>query len=151
MPGGPPWMFNKFKECGCRSTKPREYIIEILESTKEHLTAEDIYFHVHKVYPAIGLTTVYRTLELLVGMGVLIKIDFGDGKSRYELTDEFSSKHHHHHLICNNCNKIFDYSDFMEAEKEFLKKIENALSKKYNFSIHNHNIQFFGICQNCSS
>ena len=149
MPLGPPWMHDKLRERGCRHTRPREFILNVLSETKEHLSAEDVYLKVHKVYSNIGLTTVYRTLELLVNMGVLVKIDFGDGRARYEMADGYSKKEHHHHLTCINCKTTFDYSDFMEHEKEFLENIEHELSKKFDFEITGHHIEFQGRCKKC--
>ncbi|MBU4333925.1 MAG: transcriptional repressor, partial [Candidatus Omnitrophica bacterium] len=77
---GPRWMHGKFKCCGYRMTKPREAILDVLENTQEHLSAEDIYLAVHKFYPNIGLTTVYRNLEMLVNIEMIVKFDFGEGK-----------------------------------------------------------------------
>ena len=67
-------------------TAPREAILSVLNKTSKHLSAEDVYMAVHKIYPTVGLTTVYRTLELLVHMGLVFKFDFGDGRARYELS-----------------------------------------------------------------
>lgn len=136
--------------CGYRMTKPRESILDVLGGTQEHLSAEDIYLAVHKFYPNIGLTTVYRNLEMLVGLGMVVKFDFGEGKAKYELSEQYGTKGHHHHLVCQKCYKVVDYSDFMKDEVEFLKKTENGLSKKYNFQIADHLIQFFGVCNECS-
>jgi Fur family ferric uptake transcriptional regulator len=57
---------------------------------------------------------------------------------------------HHHHLICTNCGRIIDYTDFVDEELELLKKTEKELTKKYNFEINNHTIQFYGLCDECS-
>ncbi|MCK5583723.1 MAG: transcriptional repressor, partial [Elusimicrobiales bacterium] len=122
--------------------------IETLEKTSAHLSAEDIYLKVHTQYPNIGLTTVYRTLEVLAQMRLISKFDFGDGRARYELTKN-SKKEHHHHLVCTNCNRIIDYTDFIDEEVELLNKTEKALSKKFNFEISNHLIQFYGLCEKC--
>ena len=73
MPG-PPWWHGRFKTCGYRLTIPRQAIFDVLHRTSKHLSAEDIYLAVHKVYPAVGLTTVYRTLDLLIQMGVIFKL-----------------------------------------------------------------------------
>ena len=64
--GSPRWWHGEFRGCGYRMTIPREIILQVLDESKEHLSAEDIYMGVHHVYPAIGLATVYRTLDLLV-------------------------------------------------------------------------------------
>ena len=147
--GGARWMHGKFKCCGYRMTRPREAILDVLRSTQEHLSAEDIYLAVYKFYPNIGLTTVYRNLEILVGMGMIVKFDFGEGRAKYELSDQYSKKGHHHHLVCKECFCVIDYSDFMKDEVQFLKNTEKGLSKKYKFNITDHLIQFFGVCENC--
>jgi Fur family ferric uptake transcriptional regulator len=146
---GPPWLHGKLKGCGHRLTVPRQAILDVLSNTQEHPSAEEIYLSVHKIYPSIGLTTVYRTLELLVQNGLVFKFDFGDGRARYELSENPGSIGHHHHLVCTGCGRITNYADFIDEEKELLKKTEQALSKKYRFQILNHLIQFYGICDKC--
>ncbi len=138
------------KNCGCKMTKPREIILEYLSNNCKHLTVEDIYFALKNKSQDIGLTTVYRTLELMVQNGILNKFDIGDGKSRYELAFDTDSKDHHHHLICCKCGIIINYTDFIDEEIQLLKKIEKELSSKYKFKILNHIIQFQGVCENCS-
>jgi len=138
-----------FKRGGHRMTKPREAILSVMEKTKDHLSAEDIYLKVYAFYPNIGLTTVYRNLELLVEMGMVVKFEFGHGKAKYELADDYSKKAHHHHLVCKTCSRIIEYSDFMDDEIRFLKTAEKGLSQKYNFQITNHLIQFYGYCDKC--
>jgi Fur family transcriptional regulator, ferric uptake regulator len=147
---GPPGWKGRFRGCGHRFTMPRQAIIATLEKTSEHLSAEEIYLKVHKQYPNIGLTTVYRTLELLEEMSLVFKFDFGDKRARYELNHSDSKKEHHHHLVCTKCNRIIDYTDFIDEEVELLTKTEKALSKKFNFKISNHLIQFYGLCEKCS-
>lgn len=137
------------KDSGYRITSSRKAIIDVLNKTSDHLSAEDIFFEVHKNYPNVGLTTIYRTLDLLTKMSIVYKFDFGDGRARYELAEDHQKTGHHHHLICNNCKKIIDYNDFMDEEKEFLLSLQEKLSKKYSFKINNHLIQFYGLCSNC--
>lgn len=146
---GPPWLHGKFRRCGYRLTIPRQAILDLLSNTTEHLSAEDIYMKVHKISPTIGLTTVYRTLELLVKAGLVMKFDFGDGRARFELMESPQSNGHHHHLVCTGCGRIIDYQDFIDDELELLKHTEKGLSKKYNFKITNHIMQFHGICDKC--
>jgi Fur family transcriptional regulator, ferric uptake regulator len=146
---GPLWLHGKFKGCGYRMTMPRQIILDVLSETADHLSAEDIYHKVHAAYPSIGLTTVYRTLELLVHAGLIYKFDFGDGRARYELAEGSKKAGHHHHLVCTGCGRIIDYADFVNEELELLKKTEKGLSQKYNFKITNHLIQFYGLCDIC--
>lgn len=153
MPNGyakiPHWWHMRFRGCGYRITIARKVILDILSKTNEHLSAEDIFFAVHKEYPNIGLTTIYRTLELLVQMGLIHRFDFGDGRARYELAEGPKGKQHHHHLICTKCGRVIDYTDFIDEEIDLLKRTEKGLSKKYNFDITEHLIQFYGICDRC--
>jgi len=134
---------------GYRMTLPRQAVLDVLTRTAKHLTAKEIYLQAHRQCPSCGMTTIYRTLELLVQMGVVMKFDFGEGKSRYELTEEHSRKAHHHHLICRKCKTVIDYTEFVKDEKDFLLKIEKALAKKYAFEIDGHEISFKGVCRNC--
>lgn len=141
----------EFGHKGLRLTLPRKAILEALSNTDKHLSVEDIYFNVHKNYPKIGMATIYRTLDLLISWGIVHKFDFGDNKARYELIDDPKGLGHHHHLICTSCKKIIDYTDFIDDEILFLNKTEAALSRKHNFVINNHIIEFYGLCENCQN
>ena len=138
----------KFRGCGYRMTTGRETVIKILHETKEHLSVDEIFIKSRKINPGIGLTTVYRTLERLSLMGEVHRLDSGDKRARFELAH--NEKGHHHHLICTKCNRIIDYSDFIDEEVKLLEETEKKLSKKYAFKINNHLIQFYGECDNCN-
>ncbi len=144
-----PWWHGRFRGCGYRITASREVILKVLSETKKHLSAEEIFISAHKLNPAIGLTTIYRTLDILVSMGLISKFDFGDGRSRYELSEGPDGSRHHHHLICTSCNRVIDYTDFIDEEVDLLIRTEKGLSEKYNFKISHHLIQFYGLCSNC--
>ena len=146
---GNPWWYQRFRNFGARVTQPREIVINILNNTEGHLSASDIYVQAHQQNPSIGLTTVYRPLDILTQMGIVQKFDFGDGRARFELAGSPDGKGHHHHLVCLKCKRIIDYSDMMKEEKDFLKKLEKELEEKYDFSIMDHMIRFHGICSEC--
>jgi len=139
----------KLKGYGYRMTRGREAIMKVLAEAKDHLSAEDIYIKVYASYPSIGLTSVYRTLEVLVSTGLVYKFDFGEGRARYEISEGPRGERHHHHLVCTDCGRIVDYTDFIDEELALLKKTEVELSKKYNFKIINHLVQFYGFCNKC--
>jgi Fur family transcriptional regulator, ferric uptake regulator len=149
MRHGNPWIQQRLVEEGLRITEARKVILSILNKTLEHLSAEDIYFIVRGINPSIGFATVYRTLDLLTRIGIIQKFDFGDGKARYELIEGMEKKAHHHHLICTKCRKIIDYTDFIDEERELIKKTEESLTKKYRFEIKSHIIHFYGLCEDC--
>ncbi|HNQ02492.1 MAG TPA: transcriptional repressor [Syntrophales bacterium] len=143
------WCHGKVRGCGFRMTLGREAVLDVLSRTDAHLSAEEVYLQVHKTYPAIGLTSVYRTLDMLVNIGLVYKFDFGDGRARFELAEGPKGKDHHHHLVCTGCGRVINYRDFIDEEVALLKKTEEGLSRKYNFVITNHLIQFYGLCEGC--
>ncbi|MBN1353169.1 MAG: transcriptional repressor [Candidatus Omnitrophica bacterium] len=143
------WYYNRLNKCCCRLTKPRRAILDILDDTRKHLSAEQIYKETLKISSNAGLSTIYRNLELLVRIGLTWEFDAGDNKARYEIAKR-PGESHHHHLICKKCNSIIDYSASVDNEKDFIKKREKNLSNKYNFKIENHSIDFFGLCYKCS-
>ena len=143
------WWSKNFRDKGYRLTAPRQAVLNVLCNAPDHPSAEDVYFRVREVHSNIGLTTVYRTLELLVSMGLASRSDFGDGRARYELCDGPKKAEHHHHLVCTECGRIIDYTDYIKEEMELLRKTEEGLSQKFNFRITDHIIQFHGLCDRC--
>lgn len=139
----------RLKNRGYRVTAARKAILEVLSRTNGHLSAEDIFGRIRKTCPSSGLTTVYRTLDVLVETGMVSRHDFGDGRGRYELSDGHSFKKHHHHLVCKVCRRVIDYTEFSEEELAFLKKTQEGLARKYGFEIDDHEIAFRGRCPSC--
>jgi Fur family ferric uptake transcriptional regulator len=150
MGRGPRWCHARFRDFGYKMTLPRKLILDVLSKSKKHLSAEDIYMEVFKTYPGIGLTTIYRTLDILTNTGLVNRYDFGDGRSRYELISDEKNKHHHH-LVCLNCGKIIDYDDYIDEETKLFDKLEKVLSEKNNFEIKYHQVSFYGLCEECKS
>jgi len=146
---GPLWFCGELRGCGRRLTEPRELVLNIVDKSDAHLSAEDVFRAVRKVNRGIGLTTVYRTLDLLVKMNLLSRYDFGDGRARYERIRGTKEENHHHHLVCTSCNRVVNYRDFIDEEVELLKKTEKGLSAKFNFKIKDHLIQYYGLCEKC--
>lgn len=133
----------RLKEKGCKLTLQRRSVLDVLiEHCEEHLSTEEIYGKVKEKYPEIGLATVYRTVQLFEDMGIIDRLNFDDGCSRFELASE-DTVHHHHHLICETCNRVF------EVENDLLTEIEAEIERKYNFEIHDHNVMFYGKCKDC--
>ncbi len=131
-----------------RWTLTRQAILDLLRRTSEHMSAKEIYYFLLEKYPGIGLSTVYRTLDLLSQMGLINKMDIGEGQSRYEYrTGEERS--HHHHLICKKCGKIIDYDDFVDEEMKLVKEEAKSIKRKYKFIVQDHNIEFYGLCKDC--
>jgi len=133
----------KLHERRYKLTPQRIQILQaFLDNHTQHLCAEDVYGILRSKSSEIGLATIYRTLELLSELEVLHKMDFGDGCSRYEI-NETSVPHHHHHLICLECGKV------KEFEGDLLETLEAMVAEKSNFRIVDHQLKFYGYCQEC--
>lgn len=135
----------KLYERGYKMTPQRKEILQIFVEHPEHLSAEDVYGMLREKESEIGLATVYRALDLLSKLGILVQIDFGDGCARYELNTADPNVHHHHHLICRNCKKVIEF------DEDLLDELEEIISRKSGFKILNHEVKFFGYCKECQS
>lgn len=124
---------------GKRSSK-RDRIVTTFLAQKEHLTADELYDLVRLEDPGIGRATVYRTLQWMVTAGIAHKVDFGEGRSRFEP----SLRHpRHFHLICNSCHRS---SEFLSSDIEAI--LEEVAAAR-NFETTQTVIQVFGICEEC--
>jgi Fur family transcriptional regulator, ferric uptake regulator len=137
-------IYSKLLERGHKMTPQRWAIISIFLMNKgRHLSADDVYGSLRETYPNNGIATVYRTLELLEEIGVLRKMDFGDGRARYEVADE--EAHHHHHLVCTDCGEIIEFED------DLLDSLEQVIERKTGFKIRDHVAKFYGQCASCQA
>lgn len=133
------------KEHGLKKTKQRVLVLEALASCGDgHLTAEEIYEIVKAEFPEIGLATVYRTIQLLLGLGLVESIQLGDGYVRYEIGKIGGTQaHHHHHLICLECGKIISFRD------DLLDELEKQIKESVSFQVINHEVKLYGYCEAC--
>ncbi|RVU55231.1 Fur family transcriptional regulator [Anaerosphaera multitolerans] len=136
---------NVLKENGYKYTHQRAKIYEVfLNNRDSHLSTEDVFEHLKKDNPEIGIATVYRTLMLFEELGILYKISFDDGLIRYEIKSD-DAVHRHHHLICTNCGKVIEF------KLDLLDELEKKIEKAENFKIIDHNLKFYGYCEKCSN
>lgn len=135
----------KLSAGGYKMTPQRKEILQIFveHSDYHHMSAEDVYKILREKDSEIGLATVYRALDLLSELGILVQIDFGDGCARYELNTADPNVHHHHHLICIKCKKVIEF------EEDLLDELETDIADKSGFQIINHEVKFFGYCSDC--
>lgn len=133
----------RIKEKKYKLTRQRKIVLQaFLDSTENHMSAEDVFALVKDGNPDIGLATVYRSLELFTTLELLKKLNFGDGRSRYELNDE-NLNHTHHHLICLGCGKIVEFS------YDFLDDVKMKIEEKEKFQIVDSQLKFYGYCSEC--
>lgn len=124
---------------GKRSSK-RDRILSIFVRQEGHLSADDLCDLVRKEDAGIGRATVYRTLQWMVGAGIARKVDFGDGRSRFEP----SYRHpRHFHFVCNTCHRS---SEFLSSDIESL--IEEIASAR-SFAPAQTVVQIVGTCEEC--
>lgn len=136
------------KEKNLKVTSQRLLVLELMaERPGEHLTAEDIYAIARQKNPEIGLATIYRTLQVLVDLQIIDKINFDDGFARYELGhmpgEIMGTHHHHHHAICNGCGTVFSF------EEDLLETLEQSLLERLGFTVTDHEVKLFGYCRSC--
>lgn len=136
------------KKKGLKVTTQRLLVLEVLADNRDmHMTAEDIYELVKEDYPDIGLATIYRTVQLLLEMQLVDRINLDDGCVRYEIREESlgnaEGKHHHHHLICRMCGKVLPFKD------DLLDGLERQIEEETGFHVLDHELKFFGQCEEC--
>lgn len=134
----------KLQERQHKMTPQRKEVLQIfLDHPGEHLNAEDVHDILRKRKSDIGLATVYRSLELLSDLGILLKLKLDDRFSSYEINTTDPTMHHHHHLICTNCDKIIEFED------DLLEELEQKIESQLGFHVLNHEVKFFGHCKEC--
>ena len=123
---------------GCRKTKSRLAVFEILEKEEAPITAEEIFIKLKQQGLGTNLSTVYRTLEMLESKGTIEKAVITDGKARFQL-----SRGHRHHILCTACNKV------IPIEGCPLEELEKSVCKDTSFDITGHKLELYGICPEC--
>jgi len=132
--------FTGLRPAGGKRSSKRDRILSIFLRQKGHLSADDLCDLVRREDPGIGRATVYRTLQWMVNAGIARKVDFGEGRSRFEPAHRHPR---HFHLVCNNCHRS---SEFLSSDVEGL--IEEIAAAR-NFDAAQTIIQVFGTCEEC--
>lgn len=120
---------------GIEATAARIRVLDICLNATSPLTVADV---AKKVGSTAHLATIYRTLEKLATANLLTRVDFQEGKFRYEYVHD-----HHHHAVCESCGKVAEVQD---------DKLENMMDKikvEKGFSITRHALELFGLCKSC--
>jgi Fur family ferric uptake transcriptional regulator len=124
-----------------RSTK-RDRVLQVFLRQEGHVSADDLFDLVRREAAGIGRATVYRTLQWMVGAGIARKVDFGEGRSRFEP----SYRHpRHFHLICTRCHES---SEFLSSDIESLLE---EIGAARHFTTTQATVQIHGICEPCSA
>lgn len=122
-----------------RMTRQRKIILEELQKVNTHPSADEVYEMVRLRLPRISLGTVYRNLEILSELGKIQKLQLSCSLKRFDW-----NTNKHYHIRCVKCNRVDD------APIAPLNQIEDELYESTVFEILGHNLEFVGLCPECS-
>lgn len=123
-------------------TGARAAILNALRRSAHPLSIKDLFSIVGR--GQCDLATIYRSMHLLEGMGMVKRFDFGDGAARFELLKE-GDDGHHHHLVCTRCAEVVELEDCSMTD------LENKIAQLNGYRAVTHKLEFFGVCPSCQS
>ena len=118
-----------------RMTSQRKIIAQVLEDAADHPDVEELYKRASKIDLTISIATVYRTVKLFDEAGILDKLEFGDGRARYEDAE----REHHDHLIDINSGRVIE---FMDSDIE---KLQEKIAQKLGYTLLGHKLELYGV------
>ena len=114
-------------------TSQRQVIIKVIEESDDHPDVDQLYLRSVQIDNTISIATVYRTVKLLEEAGLIERLEFGDGRSRYEEAGE-----HHEHLVDVETGEVFEfYNEELEALKE-------EIARKMGYDLIDHRLELYG-------
>ena len=122
------------EEKGLKMTEQRRVIARVLSWAEDHPNVDEVFLRASKIDSHISLATVYRTVRLFEESGILTRLDFGDGKARYE----DSSVDHHDHLIDVETGEIIEF------QNEELEEMKRQVALKMGYELVDHRLELFG-------
>ncbi len=120
---------------GLRLTEQRRTIAGVLEEADDHPDVEELYARASAVDPRISLATVYRTVKLFEESGILEKLEFRDGRARYEDAD----RDHHDHLIDLHSGEVIEFVD------EEIEALQDRIATKLGYELKGHRLELYGV------
>jgi Fur family ferric uptake transcriptional regulator len=127
------------RDAGYKLTRPRLTILDIVEEAGGHLTSTALLELVEARDPSIGRASVFRTLDLLVQIGIIASTVQGGSTINYVLMPEG----HHHHMVCTRCQRLIEFQDCR------LGALLSTLETDYGFHPDGHLLEVYGICADC--
>jgi Fur family transcriptional regulator, ferric uptake regulator len=126
---------------GFRAGAARTRVVDALARQNCCATAQEIADELRDDRGRVGIASVYRALEVLDRLGLVHRLDVGDGTARYEAAQPGGE--HHHHVVCNRCGRVAQFAD------EPLEQAIATLSQRLEFTIDQHDVVLRGTCPNC--
>ena len=135
-------LFRRYlKEHRLPVTHQREAIAQVVFSSAEHLSVEEIEGRLRSSGNRIGKATIYRTLDLLVRSRLVVEHDFGEGFKRYE--HRFAQESVHEHLICLECGRVIEFESWEVQD------VKTQVTQKHGFRATRHKLEIYGLCRPC--
>lgn len=128
-------IIERCESAGLRMTEQRRIVAQVLQDSDDHPDVEELYARASKVDAGISLATVYRSVKLFEETGILERLEFGDGRSRYEDAE----REHHDHLIDINTGQVIE---FVDPEIEAL---QEKIAKKLGYELRGHKLELYGV------
>lgn len=123
----------KCAEAGLKMTGQRKVILKVLGDSSDHPSVEDVYERAKDIDKSISIATVYRTLNLLDELDLVIRHEFQEGYSRYEVNWD-----HHHHLVDLETGKVIEF------QNDELEKLKVKIAKDLGYDLVDHRLELYG-------
>jgi Fur family ferric uptake transcriptional regulator len=120
---------------GLRMTEQRRVVARVVGEAEDHPDVEELYARASAIDPRISLATVYRTVKIFEEAGILEKLEFGDGRARYEDAE----RDHHDHLIDVNTGQVIE---FVDPEIEAL---QEKIAARLGYRLIGHRLELLGV------
>ena len=118
-----------------KMTGQRRVIARVLSEADDHPDVEEVYRRSASIEPRISIATVYRTVRLFEEAGILERLDFGDGRARYEEVPE----EHHDHLIDIKTGKVIEFHN------EEIEHLQRKVAEQFGYDLVGHRLELFGV------
>jgi Fur family ferric uptake transcriptional regulator len=128
---------------GHRTGGARDAVVELLADESCCLSASEIADELRERDRRVGLASIYRALERLHGLGLVQRLDAGDGQARYERA--MPGGEHHHHAVCEGCGELTPFED---AE---LERAIERLGSRLELAVSAHDVVLHGLCPECKA
>ena len=141
-PGWSTYAHQRLASTGYRRGGARGAVIDLLQGEACALSAIEIEDALRDGGRRVGRATVYRVLDELDGLGLITKLDIGDGLTRFETVFPDGTQHHHH-LVCSDCGKLTPFTD------EELERTIRRVARREAFAMSDHDVTLRGSCKDC--
>ncbi|HWK25942.1 MAG TPA: Fur family transcriptional regulator [Solirubrobacter sp.] len=128
---------------GYRRGGGRNAVIDLLDEQECALSAQEIEVALRESDRKVGRATVYRVLEELDGLGLVSRVEIGDGVTRYESVFPDGIEHHHH-FVCDTCGRLIPFVD------DDLERAIRRIARREGFDVADHDVTLHGSCAECA-